>query len=79
MINKRYESLDCLKGVACLAVVFIHYNFPWDLGIIVRTLAKIGVPIFFLISGFFFLKDGNLLIHSHIQKKIYTTEIQQVK
>lgn len=20
MINKRYESLDCLKGVACLAV-----------------------------------------------------------
>lgn len=71
MINKRYESLDCLKGVACLAVVFIHYNFPWDLGIIVRTLAKIGVPIFFLISGFFSLKDGNLLIHSHIQKKIY--------
>lgn len=47
MINKRYESLDCLKGVACLAVVFIHYNFPWDLGIIVRTLAKL-VCLYFL-------------------------------
>lgn len=53
-MNKRNKELDCIKGICCIAVVLIHYNFPGDLGIAIKTVARFAVPIFFATSGFFF-------------------------
>ncbi|WP_366934307.1 acyltransferase family protein [Pyramidobacter sp.] len=49
----RIQSFDALKGIACIAVVFIHYNFPGNLGLAVKAFCRLGVPVFFVISGYF--------------------------
>ena len=53
MQNKTNHFLDCLKGIACIGVVFIHVHFPGFVGDIVWRLAQFAVPIFFMISGYF--------------------------
>ena len=55
----RYHSLDFLKGIACIAVVLIHFQFPGRIGFAVRQMSRFAVPLFFCISGFFFMKSGN--------------------
>lgn len=57
--TSRMNSIDVIKGLACIAVVFIHYNFPGNLGIAVKSFCRFGVPVFFFVSGFFlFYKVG---------------------
>lgn len=62
---ERIDSLDTLKGLALLAVVFIHIrgSFLTTQGIengffdlILFSVSRFGVPIFFLISGFLLKK-----------------------
>lgn len=43
--------LYMLKGLACILVVFIHVSFPGKTGVIVQTIARFAVPMFFVISG----------------------------
>ncbi len=60
-MNKiRWKSFDVLKGLSCIAVVLIHYNFSGDLGLSVKTFCRFAVPTFLIISGFFFLSDGKM-------------------
>lgn len=56
----RWNSLDCLKGIACIAVVLIHYNIsggniPAWIGICTKAVCRFAVPVFLCISGFFFV------------------------
>lgn len=51
--NKRYYSLDALKGICALLVVLFHVPIPGKVGQIVILFAKCAVPIFFMISGYF--------------------------
>lgn len=60
MAKERWDSLDFLKGIACIAVVFIHFNFPGNFGIAVKSICRIGVPVFFTISGLFFLQNRTI-------------------
>lgn len=53
--NSRMNSIGVIKGLACIAVVFIHYNFPGNLGIAVKSFCRFGVPVFFFVSFFPFL------------------------
>lgn len=57
----RYRSIDFLKGIACIAVVLIHVQFPGTVGFAVRQVCRFAVPFFFLVSGFFFLKTDKQL------------------
>jgi peptidoglycan/LPS O-acetylase OafA/YrhL len=57
--NKRYLELDCLRGLAALAVVLFHYTYGYDFGLEIMSEDKfyfrygyLGVQLFFLISGF---------------------------
>lgn len=53
MYLKRINSIDVLRLIAMFAIVCIHSNdfvFFWN----VLPLTRIAVPIFFLISGYFF-------------------------
>lgn len=55
-MNKRViESFDFVKAFACIFIVLIHCRFPGYIGNIFRTIAKFGVPFFFMIAGYFFL------------------------
>ena len=59
-MKKRWNSFDCLKGLACIAVVLIHFNFEGNFGIAVKTFCRFGVPVFLVTSGFFFLSNGKM-------------------
>lgn len=54
----RWNSFDCIKGLACIAIVLIHYNFPGDVGFATKAFCRFGVPVFFITSGFFFMYNG---------------------
>lgn len=51
---QRNKNIEILRAVACVMIVFVHARFPGPLGIYVVSFARIGVPIFLMISGFFF-------------------------
>ena len=49
----RNHCMDAVKGVACIAIVFMHCEFPGRLGTLVQCLARFGVPFFFMVGGYF--------------------------
>ncbi len=63
------KSLNFLKGCACLLVVCMHSEFPGRLGIIVQTVGRFAVPLFFMISGYFCYYEG-AACHPKIINKI---------
>ena len=59
MKKQQNERLNAVKCIACIAVVFMHCEFPGLLGTIVQTLSRFCVPFFFMISGYYcFYSNG---------------------
>ena len=50
----RVFGLDILKAICAFLVITIHAPFPGILGSCVIALARIAVPIFFMITGYFY-------------------------
>ncbi len=67
-MGERYRSFDAVKGIACIAVILIHYLFPEPFGTPVKTMCRFAVPVFFGISGYFFAKDGRCSTLSTVKK-----------
>ena len=55
---KRYDNIDFLKGLACIAVVLIHVHFPRPIEWPVVAACRFAVPLFLAVSGFFFTSRG---------------------
>ena len=55
MKTPRNQAIECCRMAASIAVVFIHILFPGTLGSGVHCLARVAVPFFFVISGYFAL------------------------
>lgn len=53
MIKARNTSLDILKGVGALLVIWVHEQFPGIFGRLVNQIACFAVPTFFMVSGYF--------------------------
>lgn len=66
----KYESLNTLKGLACIGVVLMHCSFPGLFGKIVSYCFRFDVPIFFMISGFFLFSIDKKIISKKIKKQI---------
>lgn len=49
----RNQSMECFKLIAAVLVVFIHVKFPGDAGSLMTAVARVAVPMFFAISGYF--------------------------
>ena len=54
----KNKTLNILKAFLCIMIVFVHMPFPDPLGIYVKCLARIAVPIFFMISGYYSLNNS---------------------
>lgn len=54
MKRERLYSLDVLKALCSFLVLCIHAPFPGTWGRYVQALSRIAVPVFFLISGYFY-------------------------
>lgn len=67
----RNNSLDILKAICAFLVVCIHIKFPGKIGEYVNIIAAVAVPIFFMITGFYWNKiSKNNKIDIHIKKII---------
>lgn len=51
---KRYDGLDILKAICSFLVVCIHAPFGGIFGEYVIAVSRIAVPIFFMITGYFY-------------------------
>lgn len=51
--SKKNRAVNILKGIACIAVVFIHVRFPGRFGNLVATMGAFAVPVFFMIAGYY--------------------------
>ena len=58
-IGKRYSSIDALKFLCAFLVVCIHQPFPGTVGFYIVAISRIAVPIFFMITGFFYKIEEN--------------------
>lgn len=52
----RFVGLDILKTICAFLVICIHCPFEGEFGAYFISLARIGVPIFLMITGFFYPK-----------------------
>jgi len=59
MARFRNQPLNIVEAIATFLVVFIHFPFPGQVGSITTAIARISVPFFFCVSGYFFYK-GNV-------------------
>lgn len=53
----RNQCFDLIKGIACIAVVFMHCEFPGMFGTVVQAVTRWCVPLFFAVSGYFFRRE----------------------
>lgn len=64
----RWDGIDFIKGLACIAVVFIHIRFPRPFTHSVVAACRFAVPLFLVVSGFFFIRHGACSLASTARK-----------
>ena len=69
-MKSRNELLNIMEAIAAILVVLIHYKFPGETGNMVTAIARVSVPFFFSISGYFFFRDDAQKELASIPKKI---------
>lgn len=52
--KREFVGLDCLKCICAFLIVCIHAQFPGAFGKYFVALARSAVPVFFMITGFFY-------------------------
>ena len=50
----RADNIDVLKAICAFLIVCIHVPFPGVAGEYFTALTRIAVPIFFMITGYFY-------------------------
>lgn len=53
-MKKRWDTLDILKCLCAFGVISIHRAFLGQAGEYVKLFGRIAVPVFFMITGFFY-------------------------
>ena len=53
--SDRVYGLDILKALCAFCVISIHAPFSGTLGLCAEALSRVAVPIFFMITGFFYV------------------------
>ena len=57
--QNRTEQIDVLKAICAFMVVYIHAPYPGPTGAYIISLFRFAVPIFFIITGFYYSKIIN--------------------
>lgn len=69
----RNASFDLIKGLACIAVVLIHYNYSGNLGLAIKSICRFAVPSFLCITGYFLGADDGYFSEEKVVRKIRDT------
>lgn len=70
MGNRRNEYLDVIRAISCILVIFIHRPFPGVAGNIVSAIARSGVALFFIISGYYAYNNNSKLANRNILSRL---------
>lgn len=68
--KSRNSTMDIIKGIACVAVVLIHYNWSNDFGQFIKTICRFAVPYFFFVSGYYLPDRDNRVTAQNLRRKI---------
>lgn len=71
--SSRQESFDTLKFFLAFLVVIIHTGFTGYIGLGILTFARIAVPLFFMITGYYLPMMTDEKFKKHLIKIIYLT------
>ncbi len=52
--QSRADNIDILKAICAFLIVCIHVPFPGKVGAYFTTLTRVAVPVFFMITGYFY-------------------------
>ena len=52
--KKRFDGLDILKCIGAFFIIVIHIPFPGEVGGYIDALARFAVPVFLMITGYFY-------------------------
>ena len=58
MSQVKNTCLLFFECIACISIIFIHAGFPGTFGEIMNAFARFGVPLFFVVSGFFMINPN---------------------
>ena len=58
VVNQRLNNLDVVKAICAFLVICIHISYKENLGNIITPLCRIAVPLFFMITGYFYHKTS---------------------
>ncbi len=64
----RNHGLDFLKAISTFMVVCIHAPFPGIVGTIIIPLTRMAVPLFFMITGYYYSSTKE---RNHVNKQFY--------
>ena len=65
-IGDRNYCMDFIKGIACICVVFMHCEFPGQVGVVIQTVSRFCVSFFFMVSGYYCFGNNTLRIKRKI-------------
>ncbi len=68
--TKQNNTLNFVKGLACLLIVWMHTNSGGIINSVVVCIARFGIPVFFMVSGYYSFRDSNKQYNQVIIKKI---------
>ena len=68
---KRNHGLDILKVVCSFLVVCIHASFPTSLGTAIVSLSRVAVPLFFVVTGYYYAHTKERRSEKKQIKKIF--------
>lgn len=69
-ITKENRSIHSLKAIACILVVLNHFHGDGIIGNILVTISNLGVPVFFLVSGYFLYNSNDAKVLNKLPSKI---------
>lgn len=64
----KNDCFNVCKGIAAFGIVLIHCDLPSPVGGMMNGLARFGVPLFFMVSGYFSYGKGTDTIKRRIRK-----------
>ena len=69
-MNSKNILLYAIRGGCCILVILIHCKFPEFIGTEIIAVARIAVPFFFMVSGYYVHADNKQDTSKRISKQI---------
>lgn len=69
----RNRSIDAVRAIACVFVLFVHCPFPGTFGVYVSALARFAVPFFLMVSGYYAFRDTDAAMLAAARRQLRST------